>query len=221
MIEITEQFYNIPSLKIKSQYSEVFNKVEDYVITHNINCLNFKQKLYCYINKLKNHVLCSHCNKNYSSFINCIKGYREYCSTKCKANSISNKEKIESTLKNKYGNEIRNISQIKEVKEKKEKTFLEKYGNSNPLKAFDNKIKETLKSNYNVTNPSYSNIIKDKISKANRLVSKKAKLKRRETLLSKYNITNSCYLKHKNKSSKFENELRLLLNGEKKKIENL
>jgi len=73
---------------------------------------------------------------------------------------------------------------------------------------------------YGNINPAKSNIIKNKISLANKKVSKNAVIKRNKTIKEKYNVENICFLKKKKKDSLYEIKLRNLLNGIKFKINN-
>lgn len=219
--KIDDSFYKLPTLKIQKQFPEHYIEIKNFVERNNLSTESFKESLYCYINNITTIILCKKCKIKKVKFENSTKGYKQFCSCKCAANSDEKKDKVIKTLKNKYGDNITNISQLDFVKKSKEKTFLERYGNVNPLVAFDKQIKETLLKNYGVLNASYSNEIKEKISKSNRLISKTAKIKRKETLLKEYGVNNACYLKSKIKDSKYESELRNLLGGVKLKIENM
>ena len=150
--------------------------------------------------------------------INSVKGYRKFCSCKCKANSSFNKEKLKESNLLKYG--LENVSQSNFIKDKKKETCLSKYGVNNSLEAFKEKIEEINLEKYGNTNPAKTSLIKDRISISNKLVSDKAKIIRKETMIERYGIENSYLLKKKQKESLFEIELRKKLNGKKIKIQN-
>ena len=143
---INEALYKVKVLKIKKQFPEIWNEVERYNKHHNLfdDCKKFTQQIYNCINKLTSIPLCYYCKINKVKFIDSTEGYRRYCSCKCRANCPENEAKKVETIKKIYGENIINVAQASEVKKAKANTFLELYGNSNPLIAFDKKIKETL-----------------------------------------------------------------------------
>jgi hypothetical protein len=136
------------------------------------------QRAWHLINNINYIPLCKNCNKNKTSFNNNKFGYLDYCSVKCQRNSDQVKENIKSTLKLKYGEEIINPYQIKEVKDKIKKTMIEKYGvehNSNfnhnkertkeffKSEEFKNKSKSSMNKKYGVDHYSKTEEFKNKL----------------------------------------------------------
>ena len=80
-------------------------------------------------------------------------GYSMFCSRECLSKSSYRKEKIEATMKERYG--VSNPSQLEVVKQKKQETSLKKYGVSNPMQsdAVRKKLEATNLKKYGVKNP--------------------------------------------------------------------
>lgn len=118
-----------------------------------------QEKLYLFYHNI-NKPTCE-CGE-YTTFLGFSKGYRKYCSAKCRANSKEFKEQVKKSNLEKYG--VESTNQILEVKNKKIKTYgknkhnhkdfrktnLKKYGVEYPLqkKDFFDKMKKTKKQKY-------------------------------------------------------------------------
>ena len=138
---------------LEKNYPIEYNEVDK---AYNIDIL-WVEKLYLYSNNLTTPPKCYCGNK--VKLINSIKGYNTYCSRKCKATSILEKEKTKNTV-SKFSAE-----KIAEIKKKTDDTILLKYGVDNVSKSdfIKNKKKQTSLKNYGVeyytkTNEAKSNL---------------------------------------------------------------
>lgn len=91
--------------------------------------------------------LCKECNLNQAKWQVYNHSYG-VCSQKCC--SISNMKNIAKNLKDKYGNDVTNVFQLKKIKEKAKKTLISKYGTDNisKLDSIKTQKAETLFNNF-------------------------------------------------------------------------
>lgn len=133
------------------------------IINSNNLILSNNELIYLLKNKnnLENlHIFCPVCGKK-NKFL--TTKYSEHCSKECSSRDPNRIKKIKQTKKERYGNE--------------------NYVNSE-------KAKETCNIKYGVSNASKSNIIKQKISEANKKCAKEALIKRNKTKEERYNNKN-------------------------------
>jgi hypothetical protein len=160
---------------ISKNHPDLYLEIINYLNNDWFIELQFKEKIWYYINSITTKVKCCNCDKFVSFKGNLNKGYNKYCSLEC-ANNSGDLIKLakESTLK-KYG--VDSTNKLNSVKIKKKKTFIDKYGVDNPMKnqEIKNKHKESLIKNYGVDNP-----MKHELNK-NKLIN---------VVLSKYNVSN-------------------------------
>jgi len=133
-------------------FPEEYEKIRKTAESLQIQERTFSEKMYHFFNSRSSPIVCKNCKKNVTKFRGLVKGYLEYCSSKC---SNSNKDvmlKKEKTYFSKYG--VKNPSQSVEILNKIQNTFNKKYG-GNP--AGDPLIKaksaETCLKKYNDTHP--------------------------------------------------------------------
>ena len=129
-------FFKTREVHIRNIAPEILEEINQYIIFYNLSPINFRDKLNYYLNEQKIQKKCS-CGKN-------IFSDRIYCSNKCKKdNSSLTFKKIQTTLKEKYGED--SPLKIEKFKEKFKETCLNKFGVSHPSKNKNiaNKIKET------------------------------------------------------------------------------
>lgn len=89
--------------------------------------ISWKAKLYLYVNDNDSPNKC-YCGK-FTKFISTTKGFREFCSPKCARNSKKVKDKINDTVKRKYG--VDNVMMSDTIKENYKNAILSKYGVDN------------------------------------------------------------------------------------------
>jgi len=124
------------------------NHGEEYIIINNyINdeSYSFREKVYCYFNRIASRPKCPICGKELSFRRTREGGYMKYCSLRCVGKSsevaerrmntsidrygvphFNNHEKSIQTCLEKYG--VDNISKLDEVKFKRDQTNIERYG---------------------------------------------------------------------------------------------
>jgi len=119
----------------------------------NDNSISFPEKIFLYINDVKDVPKCPHCGNNVKYAGTLKKGYAKYCSISCVNKSQDHKDLIKKNCYEKYG--VDSYNQLDFVKENKRKSFMSKYGADSPLrcKEFLLKAKNTMLSNYGTTNP--------------------------------------------------------------------
>jgi len=115
------------------------------------------ERIYCIINDIKELPSC-YCGQSVKYMGKGI--YREYCSSKCSANSYKTKNKKENTVLNKYG--TKNVFENCEIKNKIKNTNIKKYGVDNYTKTEE--YKKRIKSGDIKNNINY-NVVSDKIKK--------------------------------------------------------
>lgn len=96
--------YSQFTIKSSHIYKNIYNKYKN-IIDESTNFLAFncsyQEKLYCYINNIKNQPKCSHCKKNIVKFREFRYGYTLYCSKNCfnKRNILSIEQQKELCYK--------------------------------------------------------------------------------------------------------------------------
>ena len=168
--------------KISNQVSELFlfkfyptilTGIYSYIEEHQIvDYKNISEVMYMISNDLICKPKCK-CGNNLK-YDNYIKGYTKFCCNICAASDDATKQKIQvstkSTLQQKYGNEITNISQLQHIKDKKANTMLQHYGVTTNSQRYEiklqmsydmsnnklhkNAIKQGIKTKYGVENVS-------------------------------------------------------------------
>ena len=115
--------------------------------------IDIKTSLYMYFNNIHEIPKCTCGNR--VKFHGYIYGFSKFCCSKCASNDKTVQDKLNSTLKNKYGDSARKI-----ISDKSRSTKLLKYGDSN----FNNskKTKQTCSEKYGVDNPMKSKEIQNK-----------------------------------------------------------
>jgi len=135
---------------LSKNHNELYTAI---IENSNDKTIPFKEKVYLYINDLKDVPKCPNCGNNVKFVDTLNKGHSKYCSINCLNSSEEHKEKIKDSNMNKYGVESHN--QLDSVKEKKKQTTLKNYGVESPLqsKEIREKFNNTLFNNYGVDSP--------------------------------------------------------------------
>lgn len=104
----------------KKQLENEFHNI--FIRTHFLPpSAKISERIYCILNDIKEEKICS-CNKPLE-FEFWSRGYRSFCSAKCRANDKELQKKVRKSNIKKYGKE--HISQLKYVKNKKLKTLIQ------------------------------------------------------------------------------------------------
>lgn len=125
-----------------------------------------------------------------------ISWYKEFCSTKCSANSAAKKQKIEDTCIAKYG--VNNPSKLPAVRLSAQTTMLDKYGAAHAchVQAFEDKRHATNLEKYGCKEAILADIVKEKSNIS--LIKKygehpfkhnSIKVKKENTCLERYGVT--------------------------------
>ena len=153
--------------RLREKYFIKYNKdVYDDIIlyTQNINDLQFKWKVWHWVNNKPDYILCK-CGNRVSTHISYEEGYRKFCSYKCSSNDEELRENTKSTLIKRYG--VSHYSKTDEYKSKVKKTSLEKYGSTNYSKTdeYKKKSKKTYLDRYGVDSYTKTDEYKEKSKK--------------------------------------------------------
>lgn len=126
------------SKNFPSEYKSIMESADKLKISSR----SFSEKIYHYINKLGSGILCKNCRLNVPKYFGLVKGYSDYCSSKCSNGSEEVKKNKEESYIKKYG--VNNPSKSKEIIQKINKTFIKNWGD-NPAKidSLKNKTKQT------------------------------------------------------------------------------
>ena len=144
---------------VKKNYPDIFNEVINFC-NEKLSSIPFKEKVYHYVNDIKDIVICSNPNcNNIVNFKNSTIGYYKYCSNLCISSDPKIKKIKEEKSYIKYGTKYPAMNS--DIKEKIINTNQLKYGSNSPLqnKKIKEKSNKTLLENYNVNNPSKSKIL--------------------------------------------------------------
>ena len=206
--------------RLKNNHPNIHKSVIDYCIDVYLNEIPFKQKVWHFINNIKEIPKCN-CGKYVNFSGNLQKGYNLNCSVKCSTNSLVKKEKTKITSLEKYGFEspakskivrdkykktcelkygVDNVSKVGDIKNKREETTMKKFGVSSvlELETTKNKLLEYSLNNFGVTHLSKSKIIQNqKKETLNKnygvdtpMASKIIKEKQINTLIKNYGVDN-------------------------------
>jgi hypothetical protein len=144
-----------------NNYDELYNDIVNFT---NINDISFKERLWYWVNDIKDEFLCK-CGKKTTFNKNWLDGYRKWCSPKCAQTDKSTKEKRKKTVQKKYG--VDNIAKLEETKRKQESTNLERYGTKSSFQNKDvqKKWKDKVKNKWGVEHVFQLKSIKEKSKK--------------------------------------------------------
>ena len=182
----------------KLNYKTIYNKYQNTIdasLTHLDLNVKLVEKMYCFVNDIKNYNVCAYCNKNIvKRFVDYNKGYGQFCCVKCLCYGTQEKKKV--TYKNKTGYE--HPSHNPEVEKKKIETSRRNYGTDYPLqnkKCFKDKQKKYFLK-YGVYNPLQNEIVKNK---KNTTCKERYKGQNKKLQLSKEQICERSQIKFGNK----------------------
>lgn len=152
---ILETWNNNPktaSKKIKKENPVLFNNINKFI---DING-SFSEKCKLFTEKRTTRPKC-YCGK-VLKYLDFNRGYSQFCSRKCNANSIDTNEKKKITTMNRFGES--HFSKTDNYKEKFKKTMQERYGCDNPGQILENLQKRARKKQQtfynNLNNLSYA-----------------------------------------------------------------
>jgi len=174
---------------IKKNTKIIVKKYKDIIANYcydGMKKLPYNEKLYIYLNQIKEIQICQYCKVNRVLYINQTKGYALFCSRTCSSNGslykrqqtcldkygASNPMKSDE-IKNKFTRMInekyKNVDYKTKIVNKRKETHVLKYGVENPLQRdlIKEKIKSTNLKKYGTTNPAQSQVIKDKMKATN------------------------------------------------------
>lgn len=163
--EIQYLYYLTP--KSKHHVRNIYKKYKDIINSETILILNTKEKLFCYINKIKSLPICAFCGINKVKFTNFTRGYCDCCSAKCSCNFEDKINKKKQTNLKRYGVECSFSN--KEVQNKIKATCVELYGTSNPAQSeiIKDRMKQTNLEKYGTEYFLSSNTARERIVKTN------------------------------------------------------
>lgn len=147
-MELKDTISNLNKMQLtESYFKKHFNEYYDFIIS--LPPQKFQEKLYWYINDIKEYPKCKCCD-NLVKFRCFSQGYRTYCSSKCQNSDPDKINHTKQTNLEKYGFEA--PAKSPEIQEKSKQTCVQKYGTnyatqSNQIKE---KIKETNRKKYGV-----------------------------------------------------------------------
>lgn len=150
---ISENSERVKEYYVKKNYPNLYNDILEHISFYNIE-LNkelFTNKLWYFVNDIKQTIMCAYCNEKTPSFYkNWKQGIRKFCSSACTGKSSETHQKMEKTCLEKYGVKNANSSEI--VKLKIQKTNLERYGYKSSFQSekVRKKWRENLIEKYNV-----------------------------------------------------------------------
>ena len=144
---------------IEKNFPDFYNFIIDKY--NKVKVGKFSELIYLYFHNMNEPPTCPICGKQLS-LINYSRGYRKYCSVKCKCKDENYKIKVKQSIKDKYG--VENYAKTDEFKKRVRKTCLEKYGVINPsqVEKFKNKRKQTNINKYGTEHPQKLSVFEEK-----------------------------------------------------------
>jgi len=165
---------------LKNKEPDIFNTLKLFIKDNNLTELPFKQQVWHFINNEPKKKYCTGCGNEVTFKDRLSKGYNEFCSLICANTNGSLKDRVSTSIKDKFG--VNYFTQHDTFIAKVKKTKLERYGDEN----YNNigqclKTKEQLYGDKNYSNKKQGNITirENLLSKLSSLTSDK---------LIKYNI---------------------------------
>ena len=156
------------------------------------------ERLYHIANNLFERPLCLNCQEKHVKFRDFVRGYLNFCSSKCSNSYNGTIEKKKRTVRKNFGVEHQMHSDL--IKNKIKQTNLERYGVENPLQSQEirKKIKQTNLERYNGITPACSEIVLEKMKETNLKryggvapsCSVEIQNKMKQTNLERYNVEN-------------------------------
>lgn len=147
---------------LKNNHNDLYEKIINY--TTHLTSMPFNQKIWHYINQVKEIPTCKKCGVNLKFKRSLTEGYGVYCSLLCTNSDIEHINKIKITNTEKYGGNSPNSS--KDIKEKIEATTMLNYGVTNIF--FDKElIKQRTIEKHGVDHTSKLDKVKQKIAETN------------------------------------------------------
>jgi len=127
--------------------------------------ISFKEKMWYYINGIKNEKTCLICDNKVKFNKRFTDGYKNYCSSKCTQQNEETKLKRKKTTIKKYG--VDNIAKLDYIKKKTEETNITKYDYKSSFQKEEvrNKWKKTIRKKYGVEHIFQLDEIKEKSKK--------------------------------------------------------
>lgn len=137
---------------LQKKNPEIYNKLIEFTIGTELELLPFKEKVWYFINNIKEKKKCCGCGGEVKFKGDLTKGYRDYCSLTCANNNGNLLERQKKSMLDKHGVEF--YPQHSTFIDKQKKTKKERYGDenyNNILKGQE--TKQILYSNKNYNNP--------------------------------------------------------------------
>lgn len=166
ILDLYDRGYKLTWCGLMKSYSCIFSYLNNRFVD---SCKKITEVIYRIRYGFNSHPICPVCG-NYVKFIDKTRGYKVYCSQKCK-NSIEGKhlfnKKVKHTCIDKYG--VENVFQIGEVKEKCKQTCLQRYGYEHACQSdlIKQKTRETCIQRYNCPVSSQNSEVKRKLIDTN------------------------------------------------------
>jgi len=175
--------------KLNNNHPDIYKLINDFTLLNNLTNLKFKEKIWCFINNVKEIPKCI-CGNNNTFSDNLRKGYNKHCSYNCSTSDANRNQLIKETSLKKYG--VEHPSMSKKVRDKYKNTCIEKYGVDNVAKLDviieGNKTKALEK--YGVTTVLILDVNRTKLKKYLSDNKEIVNKKRKETIFSKYGCDN-------------------------------
>ena len=177
---------------VKNNFPEFYS----YINSQYPKELSWMEKLFWYYNNITETPKCIECGTPVK-FRNFDKGYFQYCCQKCSNKSMFRIQKINNTIKDKYG--VDNISKLDDIKKKKEETIKKHYGVNHWLQLQENQmqIQNTMLKKYGVRFAHQLPEIKEKTKQTNieryggvGVQSPEIKEKTKQTNIERYGVEN-------------------------------
>lgn len=147
---------------IKYKHKELYENIIRYSNSISSKDFKFSERLYLFINQLKNIPYCKICGKE-TKYLDYTRGYQDTCSRKCSHKDIERVDNMKRTCMDRYGNVT--ATGTDSYKEKTKKTCKHKYGTEHHLSkgsSVRKKIENTNKIKYGGISPFSNNELQDK-----------------------------------------------------------
>ena len=123
-MSVSQDIFTTYKNRSETWIAKNFPEFHSFIFSSSIEKVSWREKLYLYSKNLSSAPICK-CGKKVK-FIDIIKGYRKYCSNKCKSNDTEFKRSVEQTNIRKLG--VSNPMKSKAIKEKHKEKVIQKWG---------------------------------------------------------------------------------------------
>lgn len=170
-MSVSQDIFTTYKNRSETWIAKNFPEFHSFIFSSSIEKVSWREKLYLYSKNLSSAPICK-CGKKVK-FIDIIKGYRKYCSNKCKSNDSEFKLSVEQTNLRKLG--VTNPMKSNAIRKKQREKVIQNWGveNVSKLDYIKEKVRNTNQIKFGVDYKSQTNEVRQTLCKNMSLASKR------------------------------------------------